>query len=336
MPLKSKCYACLKETNNLKNNYCPKCISELFDNTVPNKLTFDRKEFINKRAEMSDKMSISGVQDKISLAFDSSNNLMPTAKNGKYILKPIPIHDNALNLEDIPANEHLSMLISKEIFKINTAHCGIIEFSDGELAYITKRFDYDSDGKKYDQEDFASLMNITPSTHGKDYKYDGSDYLGCSRLIKNFVASHKITIEDFFKRVLLNYLIANGDAHLKNFSLYSKPNSNEYTLTPNYDLLNTRYHINEKYGDMALSLIEDYYTPTFEAVGYYTYADFVYFAKLIELPQIRLEKIFKLANESLDKIEKKVINSFLSDNAKEFYLNTYEQRLGRINYIVKK
>jgi serine/threonine-protein kinase HipA len=90
------------------------------------------------------------------------------------------------------------MLISKNIFNIPTATCGLIQFSDKELAYITKRFDYDETGMKYDQE-------------------------------------------DFFKRIVLNYLICNGDAHLKNFFLYSKSNSNEYFLTPNYDLLNTRF-----------------------------------------------------------------------------------------------
>lgn len=56
------------------------------------------------------------------------------------------------------ANEHLSMLISKSVFKIPTASCGLIKFNDDELAYITKRFDYDEEKNlKYDQEDFAGI-----------------------------------------------------------------------------------------------------------------------------------------------------------------------------------
>ena len=50
-------------------------------------------------------------------------------------------------------------------------------------------------------------------------------------------------LEEFFKRIILNYLIGNADAHLKNFSIFRVPAKSDYQLTPNYDVLNTRYHI---------------------------------------------------------------------------------------------
>ncbi|ABV67581.1 hypothetical protein Abu_1325 [Aliarcobacter butzleri RM4018] len=43
----------------------------------------------------------------------------------------------------------------------------------------------------------------------------------------------------------------------------------------------TRFHINEKYGDIAIDLLDDY-TSTYEAYGYYTYDDFKTFAKYID------------------------------------------------------
>lgn len=326
------CLGCLATNKTLKNNYCSKCIKELFNGIVPNPLNFDRVEFTKKRAEFSPRMSISGVQDKISLNFEKKD-LVPTAINGKYILKPISSGDGHIqNEKDIVANEHLSMLISKNIFNIPTANCGLIQFSDGELAYITKRFDYDDiSGLKYDQEDFAGIMGITPSSHGENYKYDACSYLDCARMIKKYVASNIVSIEDFFKRVILNYLICNGDAHLKNFSLYSKSDSSEYFLTPNYDLLNTRFHIKEKYGDMALELLDEY-TPTYEKYGYYTYDDFKTFANYIDLKEVRFNKIMKFIEESYPKVEKLIDKSFLSESAKEFYKSSYKDRVKRLSF----
>ena len=324
------CLGCLAIDKKLRNNYCPKCIKELFNGTVPNPLNFDRVEFSKKRAELSARMSISGVQDKISLTFEKKD-LIPTATNGKYILKPITSGDGHIqNEKDIAANEHLSMLISKNVFKIPTASYGLIKFSDGELAYITKRFDYDEfSNLKYDQEDFAGVMGITPVTHGENYKYDACSYLDCARMIKKYVASSITSQEDFFKRIILNYLICNGDAHIKNFSLYSKAESKEYFLTPNYDLLNTRFHINEKYGDMAIDLLDDY-TATYEAYGYYTYDDFRTFAKYIDLPEIRFNKIMKFIEDSYQGVEILIDKSFLSPQAKEFYKESYRDRMKRL------
>lgn len=325
-----KCLACLKDKR-LKNNYCSKCIKEVFDGIIPNPLDFDKQEFYIQRNELAPRMSISGVQDKISLKFEN-NDLVTTAVNGKYILKPIPNSYQIKNEKDVVFNEHLSMLISKEIFKINTASCALIKFKDDELAYITKRFDYEQDSTlKYDQEDFASILDVNSAKDGTDYKYEAKTYIDCANAIKLNVSASIVVIEDFFKRILLNYLISNGDAHLKNFSLYSPSNQSDYALTPNYDILNTRYHINEKYGDMAMDLMDDY-TSTYEAVGYYTYDDFYKFSQYLNIKEVRFNKIMKLVNDSEEKVIELVNRSFLSDEAKKYYIESYQERLKRVNY----
>ena len=68
------CLACLATNKKLKNSYCSKCIKELFDGTVPNPLNFNKVEFTKKRAELSPRMSISGVQDCI---YRSYRTVMP-------------------------------------------------------------------------------------------------------------------------------------------------------------------------------------------------------------------------------------------------------------------
>ena len=320
----SKCYGCL-EDKTLKDNYCSSCIKELFSGIVPKPLSFDREEFYIARKNLASRMSISGVQDKISLSFENKE-LKPTATDGKYILKPVPRNSDELdNKEDVIYNEHVSMLISKKVFKLNTAACGIIKFSDGGNAYITKRFDYDwKTGLKYDQEDFASILEVTSSTHGADYKYTAKSYLDCGLAIKRFVAASIPATEEFFKRVVLNYLICNGDAHLKNFSLFSSPGAEEYMLSPNYDILNTRYHVNDSY--MALDLLDDY-SKAHEVYGYPTFYDFERFAKYLDIKDTRFKKIVELVKNSEDKVTVLVAKSFLSDSAKSFYIKKYKERL---------
>ncbi len=324
-----KCYGCLKESN---TPYCAKCKKNLFNGRNIKPLDFDKTKFYEIKNEMTNRMSLSGVQDKISLTFGDNNNLIPTATDGRYLLKPIPrIHETAINLKDMVGNEHLSMQISKHIFKIPTAESGLIEFKDGELAYITKRFDYSISSTeqtivKLDQEDFAAVLQQTKDSHGDDYKYDSS-YEVCANNIKKFVAAYIPSTEDFYKRVILNYLIGNGDAHLKNFSLIRDVNRTDYSLSPNYDILYTRYHLPKESGDMALELFNSYESEAFGAMGYYTLQDFEDFAKIINIKDKRIRKVFYDILKSSQKVYKMIENSYMTDEAKQAYKNNYENRL---------
>jgi serine/threonine-protein kinase HipA len=51
-----------------------------------------------------------------------------------------------------------------------------------------------------------------------------------------------VDMERFFELVLFNYIYANGDDHLKNFSLVLE--GQDYRLAPAYDLINTNLHVN--------------------------------------------------------------------------------------------
>src|SRR5690606_23048731 len=132
------------------------------------------------------------------------------------------------------------------------ANC-LLTFKDGEVAYLTRRFDVKPDGSKYLQEDFAQLLNKTSETHGTAFKYDGT-YEEIGTLIKKYVAAAPPALEHFFKLVTFNYVISDGDAHLKNYSLM-RTDSREYRLTPAYDLLSTVIHTPQE-SDTALALYE--------------------------------------------------------------------------------
>lgn len=320
-----KCHSCFKEIHS-NDLYCNRCLKRLFGGKNVQPLSFDKTEFYKKRRELASKMSISGVQDKISLVLNSQSVLEVTETNGRYILKPTPAEEELDNKDDICANEHLSMQISEQIFKIETAPNGLIPFSNGELAYITQRFDYAKDGTKLDQEDFASILSHTEEVQGKTYKYDSS-YEACARAIQKFVPASIPALEVFYRRILLNYLISNADAHLKNFSLYRKEGRSDWSLTPNYDLLYTRYHVPNEVGYMGLELFDDYDTPTFSAVGHYALEDFETFAMRLGIKTKRLMKIFEQILFSTPDLLEMVDNSFLSKEGKQAYKKNYLERL---------
>ncbi len=160
-------------------------------------------------------MSISGVQEKFSVLLDKNKlRLINQGEQGEYILKPIP--SAGKRPECMPANEHLTMQIAKQAYRLEVAENALIFFKNGSPAYITKRFDLKEDGSKLAQEDFASLSGRTPQTYGEHYKYSGN-YLELFEIIKKFVPAYLIEAPKLLKLVIFNYLFSNGDAHFKNF-----------------------------------------------------------------------------------------------------------------------
>ena len=321
----NRCPGCLEPDN---NTYCKKCFKDLFKGKkVSHILTFTRPEFDKIKREQSGRLSLSGIQIKHSLKLEE-NKLILTERNGTYILKPIP-SGQFENLDQVPANEHLTMQIARKVYKINTARNGIIFFADGEMAYIAERFDVLKTGKKLLQEDFAQISERTEETHGKNYKYDFS-YEEIADLIKKYVKAYAVEIEKYFQIIVFNYLFSNGDAHLKNFSLYQNETYGDYLLTPFYDLLNTSLHVPGE-RDMALELFKDgFETEAYKAGSKYTPSDFIVFANRVGINEKRLLKIFKEILSGIEQVEMLVANSFLKENLKTRYLENYFQRLDRL------
>lgn len=247
-----------------KLNVCPSTLAEGYDTFSPTarKLLFDDREvspvlpFDSPNNENSTdkeeyarhvgRISLSGVQPKASLLLNSENQLVRPleGERGQYILKPAPSSYSLLERKYCPANEHVSMQIASQVYHIETAANGLCFFRDGEMAYLTRRFDVASDGSKYQQEDLASLSGLTKANGGSDYKYSNLSYEECAEIIRRYTKAAPVEILKFFRIVVFNYLILNDDAHLKNFSLMNRGDG-EYHLTPAYDLINTSLHLYE-------------------------------------------------------------------------------------------
>ena len=323
-----KCLGCFVLS---KEVYCKKCKKALFDNQkISTVLDFDKKEFLSATVALSKQMSISGVQDKISLKIEDKK-LVPTSADGTYLLKPVPLMEYGELIADVAKNEHFTMQLASQIFKLETAKNGLIAFSDGELAYITKRFDR-VDGVKIKQEDFSSLAGYTEQSHGKNYKYDYS-YEEVGGLIKKYLPSYKIEMLKFFKLVLFNYLVGNGDAHLKNFSVLQR-STKDYGLSSAYDLLSSSLHIPNE-SRTALEFFKEYETKSFEANGFYAYDDFMALAKFLEIPQKMAEGVIKDFLSKEKATLELLTNSFLSDGAKERYRVLFLDRIKAVSYSFK-
>jgi serine/threonine-protein kinase HipA len=278
------------------------------------------REYNEKRR----RISISGVQEKYSLRLEK-NRLVLTDISGTHILKPVP-SERLERLNDLPANEHVSMQIAKQAFAIKTAECGLIFFDDGSPAYITRRFDYRPDGTaKYQLEDFATLLDKTPEREGDNYKYNAS-YLDIANLIRKYAAALPVVLLDFFRLLVVNYIIANGDAHLKNFALMETVQG-DFVLSPAYDLLCTALHID----DSLLALNGGLYSGdvnerTYYDVGMYTGASFIAFADMIGIPDVLAVQVVEDVVRETPKAIELVQRSFLSEEAKHKYIEILGRR----------
>jgi len=313
--------------------YSLKCRKEMFEGkkvshilpfASPEKDGEHKKLFIENKTHIS----ISGVQEKYSLRLNDKT-LELTEKGGGYILKPIPV--GLENVNQVPANEHLTMQIAAQVYKLPTAKSALIFFNDGVPAYITRRFDVKPDGSKCLKEDFASLAQLTTKNAGKNYKYDYS-YLGIAELISQFIPAAIATKENFFQLVVFNYLFSNGDAHLKNFSRIDCSAMGDAFLSPAYDLINTRLHIDDS--DLALKdgLYEkDYEFASYASYGFYAYDDFIEFGKKMGLLPARLKRMMAkfIVNEAA--VESLVKRSFLNDAMQQKYLALYMDKKLRLS-----
>jgi serine/threonine-protein kinase HipA len=315
-------------------SYSPACLRRLFNGRKVNHvLSYDTpahdeevaKEFMENRT----RISISGVQEKLSLLLEKNAlRLTREGEKGTYILKPIP--RDVRYPDQVPANEHLTMQIARQVYKMNTAENAMIFFKDGTHAYITRRFDVKGDGFKWGKEDFASLAGKSSDNAGPNFKYEYS-YEEMGVLIQKYVPAWRIEIEKFFILVLFNYLISNGDAHLKNFALLEN-SSGDYLLSPAYDLINTRIHVDDTDFALAKGLFKDgFQSETHKKSGHASMTDFEEFGRRIGMNESRIMKLGKPFLQKQPMVETLVHRSFLNEKCKRAYLLHYNTRINRLN-----
>lgn len=241
------CLACLQPLGKDVINYHPKCLAEFWlEDTPVLQLDYSLSDLeLLAKENIAQRIIVPGVQPKLSLGYTGQkehNRLTVVgALNGRYILKPpYPQYPQ------MPEIEALSMLMAQAC-GLATVPFLLIPLKDGELAYLTRRIDRDSEGNKYAMEDACQFTEKLTEN-----KYRGS-YEKIANAILKYNGNRLIDVVKFFEQVVVSYLIGNNDMHLKNFSLISKKQGS-YELAPAYDLLAVQLLMPEDDEELALTL----------------------------------------------------------------------------------
>ena len=237
-----KCLSCQASESGkgLHQGYHKTCSNKLFGTAQPPNVPIKSTDVVAEAQKMVGRMSISGVQPKLSTIHDRKRRVLTVVdRGGLFILKP-PTD----RFESMPENENLCMNMAST-YGIEVPPHGLLPLTDRTLAYVVKRFDRLDDGSKLQQEDFQQLLQT-------DDKYAGS-----YERIANFIKKHSnvpgLDLVNLFERALLFFMLGNGDAHLKNFSLLKREEVG-YSLSPAYDIVNSRLVLPEEKEEMCLSL----------------------------------------------------------------------------------
>ena len=316
------CLGCLRDS---AAPYCAGCRRLLFDGAdISAELTFSRPDYDTVSAETGPRrLSLSGVQPKLPLNL-CEGRLQIVESGGQYILKPAPrgIFQHA---DMVPLNEHLTMQMARQVFGFRVAANAVVFFSDGEPAYLTRRFDIDKYGHRYLQEDFAQLLGRTEAQHGPAWKYECScEEIG--HMIRKHVDAYIVDLERFVELVVFNYLVHNGDAHLKNFSVFRRGIA-ECSLSPAYDLLNTRLHVPRE-SRMALELFFDgHETDSFRLNGFHTAGDFRLLSERLGLHQGRFQRFMDSLPARVTRMESLIGASQLNPACRQLYAEHMQDSL---------
>lgn len=170
-----------------------------------------------------EKNAISGVQPKtIALLKDKE-----TLRVNEYIVKTW--------------GDEYPRLAENEYFCLKACEKAGIKIPDIRLSQnkqflIVKNFIFDGE-TTYGFEEILSLQD-----KNRTAKYNGS-YEQVAKTIARFSTEKKASLSAYYKMVVMNYLLKNGDAHLKNFGLLFADDFHSIRLSPVYDVVNTTAYI---------------------------------------------------------------------------------------------
>jgi serine/threonine-protein kinase HipA len=198
-----------------------------------NDFPYSADEQVKEAVARAAKMSIQGVQPKLSVKLNIKKQVFEIVDTGgHYIFKP-----QTISFDEVPENEDLTMHLA-ELAGINVPLHGLLYSNDGSLTYFIKRFDRYARNKKIHIEDFAQL-----SGKDRETKYNSS-MEKVAFIIEEFCTFPAVENLKLFNLTLFNYLIGNEDMHLKNFSVIKRGVKVE--LSPAYDLLNSTIVLNSE------------------------------------------------------------------------------------------
>lgn len=205
-------------TTHAIDNFQSVDLDEILQNDTSDTFTKLVKIFLNKNA-------ISGVQPK-TLALVSDKGSLNLSE---YIVKTW-----GKEFPNLAENEYFCLKA------VEQAGVSIpeIKLSKNKKFLLVKKFDYDIQNKEFlGFEEILGLMG-----KNRDKKYSGS-YEQVAKIIYTVTTEKESSMRDFYKTVVMNYLLKNGDAHLKNFGILYNKDFTKIWFSPSYDVVSTVCYI---------------------------------------------------------------------------------------------
>ena len=180
---------------------------------------------------------VAGVQVKVSARMIT----LPVARaHERYILKLDPPE-----FPHLVANEAFFLEAARQS-GLAVAHAEVVRDADGETGLLVRRFDRTADSggttTMLAQEDACQVLGRYPADK---YSIATEDVI---RGLAGVTQAPVVAARDLVRQFAFTYLICNGDAHAKNFSVLRLPDG-EWRVTPAYDLPSSYL-----YGDSTLAL----------------------------------------------------------------------------------
>jgi serine/threonine-protein kinase HipA len=182
------------------------------------------------------RFSLAGVQLKFSSLRQGGRLTLPAQGTTGNVIVKLP-HERYPQLPEI---EFSSMKLA-EAAGVRTASCELLPSSTAEdiperlrpgpYVLAVTRFDRTDDGGRIHTEDFSQVMEAVG-----DQKYAKANEESIVNAVRRFAESGAAAIEQAVRRVVINILIGNTDAHLKNWS-FIFPAGTSVDLAPAYDIV---------------------------------------------------------------------------------------------------
>lgn len=203
-----------------KSEFASFDIDEILHNDTPDTFSKIITAFLTKNA-------ISGVQPK-SFALLSDKESLTTKE---YIIKTWGDEYSELAL-----NEYFCL---KAVGRAGVAIPNI-QLSKNNKFLLVERFNYDARADEF--LGFEEILVLLGKN--RDEKYSGS-YEQVAKVVYSVTTNKADSMKALYKTIVMNYLLKNGDAHLKNFGiLYDNVLKNIY-FAPAYDVVNTVVYFNK-------------------------------------------------------------------------------------------
>ena len=296
--------------------YHPKCSRDLFGVNEPPTLDTTNHELETKAREfLSRRRTVTGVQPKLSLNLVKDPQTRFTvvgSLGGGYIMKP-----KTDDYPEMPQIEDVSMHMAKAM-KIDTARHGLLPTKDGELAYLTKRFDRQGSGlKKIAVEDLCQLSELLT-----EQKYRSSSERA-GKVIAKYSSIPGDDILRYFELLVFSFVIGNNDMHLKNFSMITE-DPQHIVLSPAYDLISVRLLLSEKEDPEQLAL------PVNGKKNRLERKDFIALAETLKIPNKVGRYVLDKQITAQETLQAWIAKSFLSKNLKNQYSDIITENIIRL------